>query len=211
MLKLSIDQASQPREAVCSMVLQLPEALFHFASGRELHRVKMTPNLRRKRLASDCDSGSGRGAGARGGGRGAGAASRSGRGPRPKKQPLQPTNGGPAGAEVCVLEECYMLVKKGDARCSAPAKGKFARVAAHQQEVIATLDLLLDMRALASSFLHHDNRVTEEGDAERLSSTSRYRGVTRHKRSGRWEAHIWIKELKKQVYLGRLIMPWMKH
>jgi hypothetical protein len=24
---------------------------------------------------------------------------------------------------------------------------------------------------------------------------SQYRGVTRHRRSGRWEAHIWVKEL----------------
>ncbi|GBF95011.1 pathogenesis-related genes transcriptional activator [Raphidocelis subcapitata] len=34
------------------------------------------------------------------------------------------------------------------------------------------------------------------------SGTSAYRGVTRHRRSGRWESHIWIKEMNKQVYLG---------
>eukprot|EP00887_Chlorella_sp_A99_P006643 scaffold3.g6643.t1 len=32
--------------------------------------------------------------------------------------------------------------------------------------------------------------------------SSRFRGVTKHRRSGRWEAHIWVKELGKQVYLG---------
>ena len=32
--------------------------------------------------------------------------------------------------------------------------------------------------------------------------SSRFRGVTKHKRSGRWEAHIWIRDSKKQVYLG---------
>ena len=32
--------------------------------------------------------------------------------------------------------------------------------------------------------------------------SSQYRGVTKHKRSGRWEAHIWVKETGKQVYLG---------
>eukprot|EP00210_Caulerpa_lentillifera_P002776 g2652.t1 len=32
--------------------------------------------------------------------------------------------------------------------------------------------------------------------------SSRFRGVTRHRRSGRWEAHIWIKEMGRQVYLG---------
>lgn len=34
-------------------------------------------------------------------------------------------------------------------------------------------------------------------------NTSSYRGVTRHRRSGRWEAHIWIgKGVNKQIYLG---------
>jgi len=32
--------------------------------------------------------------------------------------------------------------------------------------------------------------------------SSKYRGVTRHRRSGRWEAHIWVRETGKQVYLG---------
>jgi len=32
--------------------------------------------------------------------------------------------------------------------------------------------------------------------------SSRFRGVTKHRRSGRWEAHIWIKEMGRQVYLG---------
>jgi len=31
---------------------------------------------------------------------------------------------------------------------------------------------------------------------------SKYRGVTKHRRSGRWESHIWIKETGKQMYLG---------
>lgn len=32
--------------------------------------------------------------------------------------------------------------------------------------------------------------------------SSRFRGVTKHRRSGRWEAHIWVKASGKQVYLG---------
>lgn len=40
----------------------------------------------------------------------------------------------------------------------------------------------------------------QEGARERQTST--YRGVTRHSRSGRFEAHIWVKELRRQVYLG---------
>jgi hypothetical protein len=37
---------------------------------------------------------------------------------------------------------------------------------------------------------------------DRLPRTSRYRGVTKHRRSGRYEAHIWVKDLGRQVYLG---------
>lgn len=33
-------------------------------------------------------------------------------------------------------------------------------------------------------------------------SSSKYRGVTQHARSGRYEAHIWVKEIQKQMYLG---------
>ena len=33
-------------------------------------------------------------------------------------------------------------------------------------------------------------------------TTSRYRGVTKHRRSGRWESHIWLKETGRQMYLG---------
>lgn len=40
----------------------------------------------------------------------------------------------------------------------------------------------------------------QDGTRERQTST--YRGVTRHSRSGRYEAHIWVKELRRQVYLG---------
>ena len=38
--------------------------------------------------------------------------------------------------------------------------------------------------------------------ASKAAPSSHYRGVTKHKRSGRFEAHIWIKELGRQVYLG---------
>eukprot|EP00963_Diacronema_lutheri_P005679 scaffold436_cov336-Pavlova_lutheri.AAC.18 len=49
-------------------------------------------------------------------------------------------------------------------------------------------------------------RNTSSGEDSREAAskkrTSRYRGVTKHRRSGRWEAHIWVKETGKQVYLG---------
>lgn len=38
--------------------------------------------------------------------------------------------------------------------------------------------------------------------ADRSPRSSTYRGVTKHRRSGRYEAHIWVKELGRQVYLG---------
>ena len=35
-----------------------------------------------------------------------------------------------------------------------------------------------------------------------LKKQSQYRGVTKHRRSGRWEAHIWFRSKKRQMYLG---------
>ena len=49
------------------------------------------------------------------------------------------------------------------------------------------------------------SRLDEQIDAINAAKTkrsSKFRGVTRHRRSGRWEAHIWVKETGKQVYLG---------
>ena len=48
---------------------------------------------------------------------------------------------------------------------------------------------------------HHQQQQQQEKEATPPHS-SRFRGVTKHKRSGRWEAHIWIRDSKKQVYLG---------
>lgn len=42
----------------------------------------------------------------------------------------------------------------------------------------------------------------DKNNQETRGPSSRFRGVTRHRRSGRWEAHIWIKEMGRQVYLG---------
>jgi len=42
----------------------------------------------------------------------------------------------------------------------------------------------------------------EKKKREQQPKTSQYRGVTLHRRSGRWEAHAWSARLKKQVYLG---------
>ena len=44
---------------------------------------------------------------------------------------------------------------------------------------------------------HNDADITK-----RTTRSSRFRGVTKHRRSGRWEAHIWVKASNKQVYLG---------
>lgn len=41
-----------------------------------------------------------------------------------------------------------------------------------------------------------------DGNAVGRRRSSKYRGVTKHRRSGRWEAHIWIKDIGRQVYLG---------
>ena len=35
-----------------------------------------------------------------------------------------------------------------------------------------------------------------------VKQQSEFRGVTKHRRSGRWEAHIWFRNKKRQLYLG---------
>ena len=44
-------------------------------------------------------------------------------------------------------------------------------------------------------------RASRTGKPLRARS-SRFRGVTKHRRSGRWEAHCWVQQLGRQVYLG---------
>lgn len=39
------------------------------------------------------------------------------------------------------------------------------------------------------------------------SKSSKYIGVSKHRRSGRWEAHIWINDYGRQVYLGGYDRP----
>jgi len=48
------------------------------------------------------------------------------------------------------------------------------------------------------------DKQTDSASCQRkvVKRSSKYRGVTRHRRSGRWEAHIWVKSTGKQVYLG---------
>ena len=50
--------------------------------------------------------------------------------------------------------------------------------------------------------------IKEGGVASKVAGSrankfsSQYRGVTQHSRSGRFEAHMWVKDIRKQVYLG---------
>ncbi|CAD7701870.1 unnamed protein product [Ostreobium quekettii] len=37
--------------------------------------------------------------------------------------------------------------------------------------------------------------------------TSQYNGVSKHRRSGRWEAHIWVNDFGRQIYLGGFDVP----
>ena len=53
----------------------------------------------------------------------------------------------------------------------------------------------------------------EEDDEEDLGEMSvadtlpRYKGVSQHRRSGRWESHIWLASKKSQAYLGGFQTP----
>ncbi|CAK0786830.1 hypothetical protein CVIRNUC_010044 [Coccomyxa viridis] len=49
------------------------------------------------------------------------------------------------------------------------------------------------------------SRAQLEGEERKrgpAGRTSMYKGVTKHRRSGRWEAHVWVREDGKQAYLG---------
>jgi hypothetical protein len=46
-----------------------------------------------------------------------------------------------------------------------------------------------------------DDASQKEGSNHRNRS-SRFRGVTKHRRSGRYEAHVWVRDTGKQLYLG---------
>lgn len=53
---------------------------------------------------------------------------------------------------------------------------------------------------------------SQQSDAARLGvglkqKSSKYIGVSKHRRSGRWEAHIWINDYGRQVYLGGYDRP----
>ncbi|KAI3428770.1 hypothetical protein D9Q98_007591 [Chlorella vulgaris] len=60
-------------------------------------------------------------------------------------------------------------------------------------------------RKAAGTGLHRrraaESTTSLEGGAK-AERSSRFRGVSRHRRSGRYEANIWVKELGKQMYLG---------
>ena len=45
-------------------------------------------------------------------------------------------------------------------------------------------------------------RARSNAGFKRGDTSSSHKGVTRHRRSGRWEAHMWSRELGKQLYLG---------
>ena len=44
-----------------------------------------------------------------------------------------------------------------------------------------------------------NDKVAQSHDAEQGPAIQ---GVTKHRRSGRWEAHVWVREDGKQAYLG---------
>ena len=46
-----------------------------------------------------------------------------------------------------------------------------------------------------------DDASQREGSNHRKRS-SKFRGVTKHRRSGRYEAHVWVRDTGKQLYLG---------
>ncbi|KAL4858727.1 AP2-like ethylene-responsive transcription factor PLT2 [Chlorella vulgaris] len=60
----------------------------------------------------------------------------------------------------------------------------------------------LHRRRAAEGTTGPDGGGTGSEGGAKAERSSRFRGVSRHRRSGRYEANIWVKELGKQMYLG---------
>lgn len=70
-----------------------------------------------------------------------------------------------------------------------------------RQEYQNTVSPMVPQNQIQQHKSQEKGKKTEAGRGKSARS-SKFRGVTKHRRSGRYEAHIWIKELGRQVYLG---------
>jgi hypothetical protein len=82
------------------------------------------------------------------------------------------------------------------ARALASARG--AGVFAPPPEVLAARTSPLEVLAARSS----PPSAAGRSPFKRGRSSSAFRGVTLHRRTRRWESHIWVRETGKQLYLG---------
>lgn len=74
-----------------------------------------------------------------------------------------------------------------------------------REGVLTTSDDVTECIAVLAPKIKRKRTTKENAKRKGCASegrSSRFRGVTKHRRSGRWEAHIWIKEMGRQVYLG---------
>ncbi|KAK9846267.1 hypothetical protein WJX81_000414 [Elliptochloris bilobata] len=76
-----------------------------------------------------------------------------------------------------------------------PISGEGLAADSGSSTLVAAVPTQLALQAAAPK------RASRAAEAPR-SRTSRFRGVTKHRRSGRWEAHCWVRQLGRQVYLG---------
>jgi hypothetical protein len=70
-----------------------------------------------------------------------------------------------------------------------------------RQEYQNTVSPMIPQNQMYQKESQEKGKKAEAGKGKSARS-SKFRGVTKHRRSGRYEAHIWIKELGRQVYLG---------
>lgn len=70
-----------------------------------------------------------------------------------------------------------------------------------RQEYQNTVSPMIPQNQMHQQNPQEKGKKAEAGKGKSARS-SKFRGVTKHRRSGRYEAHIWIKELGRQVYLG---------
>ena len=94
-------------------------------------------------------------------------------------------------------------------RAGPPPPSKALRLSQHSSAIsqgIASGQMKMD--PYTNNYVPNDIFVQAMGpggvlpDVPTIKKHSKYRGVTKHRRSGRWESHIWLKESGKQMYLG---------
>ena len=113
-------------------------------------------------------------------------------------KPIDCRQEGQAGGTACQAAAPGMAVKHG-AIADPPASSHKKGVRRNRKRAVFLVGTGDNAAAAANARLPDSS---EKRRAVGDKSPAKFRGVTQHKNSGRFEAHVWINTLKRQVYLG---------